>query len=77
MDWSHEVITIRERCMLFFVDRISDKPDWIRKVHDEEVVAKWKQEAKELDWTKVFEHGDMTDDMFNYVSWSPTRYIAG
>ncbi|KAF2624297.1 hypothetical protein BU25DRAFT_374116 [Macroventuria anomochaeta] len=66
MDWTHPVMTIRERCMLFFVDRISDKPDWTRKVHDEEIVAKWKQEAKELDWTKIIEGGDMTDKMLNY-----------
>lgn len=76
VDWRHDVTTIRERCMLFFVDRISDKPDWTRKVSDEVIVARWKQEAKELDWTKIIEGGDMTDKMLTYVS-STTRSSAG
>jgi hypothetical protein len=68
MDWRHAVMTVRERCMLFFVDQISDKPDWTRKVHDEEIVANWRREVKELDWTKAgIEGGDMSDKMFTYV----------
>ncbi|UPX17825.1 uncharacterized protein EKO05_0008156 [Ascochyta rabiei] len=66
-DWRHAVTSIRERCMLFFVNQISDKPGWTRKVNDEEIVAKWKHEAKELDWTKVVEGGDMTDRMLTYA----------
>jgi hypothetical protein len=68
MDWAHDVTTIRERCMLFFIDGISDKPDWTRKVHDENVVSRWRQEAKELDWDKCVEGGDFSDWMFAYVS---------
>ncbi|KAF9692477.1 hypothetical protein EKO04_009621 [Ascochyta lentis] len=63
MSWSHAVLTIRERCMLFFIDQISDKPGWTRKVYDEDIVAKWKQEAKELDWTQVIEGGDCIDEL--------------
>ncbi|KAJ4333478.1 hypothetical protein N0V87_007588 [Didymella glomerata] len=66
MDWAHDVTTIRERCMLFFIDGISDKPDWTRKVHDENVVSRWRQEAKELDWDKCVEGGDFSDRMFAY-----------
>jgi hypothetical protein len=67
--WNHDLMTVRERCMLFFVNSITDKPEWYRKVHDEEIVAKWEQEAKALDWGKVgFEHGDMSTKMFEYVS---------
>lgn len=53
--------------MLFFVDQISDKPDWTRKVRDEAIVAKWKQEARDMDWSKVIEGGDMSDQMLAYV----------
>lgn len=67
MNWAHDVTTIRERCMLFFIDSISDKTDWTRKVHDEDIVSKWRQEAKELDWDKCVQGGDFSDKMFAYV----------
>lgn len=38
-------VTLRERRMLEFIDKISDKPEWHRKVHDETIAAKWKEEA--------------------------------
>ena len=68
MNWAHDVTTIRERCMLFFIDSISDKPDWTRKVYDENVVSRWRQEAKDLDWDKCVEGGDFSDKMFAHVS---------
>jgi hypothetical protein len=68
MHWSHAVTSIRERCMLFFVDKISDKPGWTQKVHDESIVANWRREAKEVNWTQAgIEGGDMTDKMLSYV----------
>ncbi|KAI8935769.1 hypothetical protein NX059_007289 [Plenodomus lindquistii] len=67
MDWTHTVFTVRERCMLFFMNKITDKPQWQRKIHDEEIVAKWKKEAEDLDWEKAgIAHGDMSPDMFKY-----------
>jgi hypothetical protein len=47
--WNHDLMTVRERCMLFFINNITDKPEWYSKVHDKSIVVKWKQEAKELD----------------------------
>lgn len=61
--------------MLFFIDRMTDKPDWTRKVHDEDIVSKWKKEAKELDWNKVVEGGSMTDKMLAHVSLSQGQHI--
>ncbi|KAF3047778.1 hypothetical protein E8E12_011658 [Didymella heteroderae] len=75
MNWAHDVTTIRERCMLFFIDSISDKPDWTRKVCDDEIVSKWKQEAKELDWNMCVEGGDFSDKMFAYCM-EELRYKA-
>jgi hypothetical protein len=55
--------------MLAFIDSITDKPDWTRKVFDLDIVAKWKEEALGMDWTKAgIEGGDMTEDMFANVS---------
>ncbi|ORY01046.1 hypothetical protein BCR34DRAFT_522221 [Clohesyomyces aquaticus] len=44
-------ITLRERRMLEFMTQISDKPEWSRKVFDEAIVAKWKEEAVRWDET--------------------------
>lgn len=76
MNWAHDVTTIRERCMLFFVDSISDKPEWTRKIHDEGIVSRWRQEAKGLDWTKVVEGGDFSDKMFAYVGRAHTDHVT-
>ncbi len=55
--------------MLFFMNDITDKPDWQRKVHDPNIVAKWRDEINQLDWdAKVIDHGDMSANMFDYVS---------
>lgn len=68
--------------MLFFIDSISDKPDWTRKVHDENIVTRWRQEAKELDWDQCVEGGDFSNKMFAYVSrrywnWLPnSRFVV-
>ncbi|CAO2649124.1 Nn.00g100730.m01.CDS01 [Neocucurbitaria sp. VM-36] len=67
MHWDHAVLTVRERCMLFFINKITDKPDWQQKVCDEGIIAKWKQEASDLDWaTVVTKDGDMSTKMFDY-----------
>jgi hypothetical protein len=74
--WNHDLMTVRERCMLFFINSITDKPKWYRKVHDKSIVAKWEREAKELDWSKVgLEHGDMSTKMLNYVSTLNLRHL--
>lgn len=59
--------------MLFFIDQISDKPDWQRKVYNDKIIAKWKDEAKEVDWNRIINGGDMTDSMLRDVSLSWTR----
>src|SRR6266699_3157487 len=44
-DWSGGLMTVRERNMMVTVDQITDKPEWRRKVFDEEIVAKWRTQA--------------------------------
>ncbi|RXW20311.1 hypothetical protein EST38_g5535 [Candolleomyces aberdarensis] len=41
-------ITLRERTMLRFMNKVTDKADWTTKVFDESIIAKWKQECVNL-----------------------------
>jgi len=71
-DWAGMPITVRERTMMFIMNSITDKPDWDRKVFDDNVTQKWRQEA--LDAPDM----DVTVKMLDYVSgfkvshWSPS-----
>lgn len=47
--WRAATLTIRESYMLKLVDKLSDKPEWGRKVRDHDIASKWKQEALEID----------------------------
>lgn len=38
-------LTAREVAMLGVMNALTDKPDWHKKVFDDEIIAKWKQEA--------------------------------
>jgi hypothetical protein len=65
-NFASEGITSRERRMLDFMNQISDKPEWTRKVHDQEIVAKWEKEA--VRWDDTFrEKGDwwLSQTMFD------------
>jgi hypothetical protein len=60
-----KAITFRERRMLNFINQITDKPEWDRKVFDEDIVSKWREEAsKELE-----EENDviLSEQMFDFV----------
>jgi hypothetical protein len=60
-----KAITFRERRMLDFINQITDKPEWDRKVFDEDIVSKWREEAsKELE-----EKNDviLSERMFDFV----------
>jgi hypothetical protein len=38
-------LTVRERIMIAIMAVLKDKPDWERKVFDETIVARWRQES--------------------------------
>ncbi|EMC96217.1 hypothetical protein BAUCODRAFT_467102 [Baudoinia panamericana UAMH 10762] len=38
-------VTIREQRMLDFINQITDKPSWWEKIHNEDIVARWRSEA--------------------------------
>lgn len=60
-----EGLTLRERRMLDFITQITDKPEWDRKVFDDEIVSKWKSEACRFD-PSCDDHF-LSQDMFTYV----------
>jgi len=60
LDWEPVPVTQRERTMLAFMDAITDKQEWRRKVFDSAIVEKWRDEADALD--------DFSEEMFEYVS---------
>lgn len=43
-----DLLQLREVFMLAVMDRLSDKPDWDRKVFDGAIVAKWRAEALQM-----------------------------
>jgi len=65
--WESNTLTVRERAMLAFVNRITDKPGWERKVFDEEIVGRWKAEMEGIVASGVapFNCG-FSDKMYDY-----------
>lgn len=61
MSWDGTPFTVRERTMMALMERITDKPEWERKVFDEGIVEKWRVEAMEGEM-------DVTEKMFVWVS---------
>ena len=43
-----ERLTAREVAMLRCIDAITDKTDWPRKLYDEQIVNRWKEEVREI-----------------------------
>jgi hypothetical protein len=39
------ILPVREIAMIIIMDRLMDKPDWYKKVFDDEIIAKWRNEA--------------------------------
>ena len=64
-DQTTKAVTFRERRMLKFINQITDKPEWNRKVFDESIVSKWREEASEEleDETDVI----LSERMFDFV----------
>lgn len=73
-------ITVREQRMMAFVSDVTDKPEWERKVFDEEIVSKWREEASARPEGLG---GDvvLSEEMFDFVGFSlilvPIALAAG
>ncbi|KAF2739548.1 hypothetical protein EJ04DRAFT_484494 [Polyplosphaeria fusca] len=62
-----EGVSVRETRMLTFVNQITDKPGWHRKVFDAEICTKWHDEAVKWD-ESLCEKGDywLSETMFEH-----------
>ena len=61
LDWSGTILTVRELNMMAIMDKITDKPDWDKKVYDNAIIHKWRQEALGT------EGMDVSEKMFDWV----------
>ncbi|KIW04027.1 uncharacterized protein PV09_04850 [Verruconis gallopava] len=57
-------VTVRERRMLEFVNQITDKPEWERKVFDDAIVEKWRAEA--CKYHEDIEDEFLSEEMFKH-----------
>lgn len=70
-DWKARTLILREVCMLKFMEDITNKAEWWRKVRDPEIATKWKEEALGFNWSEYRRHGDFTKNMAEMVSYKP------
>ncbi|KAF2794052.1 hypothetical protein K505DRAFT_374880 [Melanomma pulvis-pyrius CBS 109.77] len=79
-------VTARERRMLEFINQITDKPAWNRKIFDKDIIGKWKEEAVRWD-DSLPEKGDwwLSEEMFRVCvleleekakEFETTRFVA-
>lgn len=61
-----ELLYIRELAMLDVMEKLTDKPDWHKKVFDEEIVSKWREEALAI-----------PDDYFRQLAVAGKRHGGG
>ena len=66
--WTARTLTTREVLMLAFVEEITNKPEWWRKVKDTSITNKWKSEALSADWSHINRYGDFVESMADAVS---------
>lgn len=45
---SSALLFVRELAMMNIMEKITDKPDWKKKVFDEEIAKRWEEEALEV-----------------------------
>lgn len=48
--------------MISVMATLKDKPEWHRKVHDEQIVSKWRTEAMQIGSEDFQEHGTEDED---------------
>jgi hypothetical protein len=84
------VMPVKEVAMMILIDTLTDKPDWHKKVFDEVIVQKWRDEARQQSedglYARIMQDklGEgprkprariITDAAFDYVSQGSTRAL--
>lgn len=54
-DYDEILLPLREVFMMTLMDRLTDKAGWHKKVFDQDIVAKWRQEASEQSEKELFD----------------------
>lgn len=57
--------------MMSVMNKLTDKPGWTQKIHDKEIVSKWKKEAIEM-YKNEPAGTQFSEAMFDYVSFLDT-----
>ncbi|KAI8269540.1 hypothetical protein K4K58_001209 [Colletotrichum sp. SAR11_239] len=67
LDWTAITLTYSELAIMWFIEQITNKPDWHVKVFNDEIAAKWKAEVMAVDWASVgLKYAHFDDDMFEW-----------
>ncbi|EQB45621.1 hypothetical protein CGLO_15478 [Colletotrichum gloeosporioides Cg-14] len=67
LDWTAITLTYLELAIMWFIEQITNKPDWHVKVFNDDIAAKWKAEVMAVDWTSVgLKYAHFDDDMFEW-----------
>ncbi|KAI7486766.1 hypothetical protein KC357_g2680 [Hortaea werneckii] len=68
--WHGMPATLLERDMIAVLDKLTDKPDWERKVYDDGILAKWREECKKAgeSMRKAGQGEGFSDAMFDYCA---------
>lgn len=73
-----ELLYIRELAMMDIMEKLTDKPDWHKKILDDEIAAKWRQEALDIPDTKLynFTNGNTEKRPTNVLSELAVDYVS-
>jgi len=74
--WSSAGVTLREKRMMDFIDKITDKPGWDTKIFDDEIVKKWFSEAHELPATSDGDLWHYSQEMWDFVRSGPPSAVV-
>ncbi|GJC80754.1 hypothetical protein ColLi_03592 [Colletotrichum liriopes] len=65
--WHASTLTHLELAMLWFIEQITNKPNWHVKVFNDDIASKWKTEVMAVDWSTVeLKHAHFNDAMFDW-----------
>ncbi|KAI7385473.1 hypothetical protein KC336_g17962 [Hortaea werneckii] len=70
LQWRGTPATLRERAMMAVLNKLTEKPDWERKVYDDGILAKWREESRRFGKSMRLAGPDdgFSDAMFDYCT---------
>ncbi|KAI7542407.1 hypothetical protein KC331_g8000 [Hortaea werneckii] len=70
LQWCGTPAMLRERAMMAVLNKLTDKPDWERKVYDDGILGKWREESRRFGESMRLSGPDdgFSDAMFDYCA---------